>query len=683
MQRLLQGMGESVASKQLKQKADVKKSGAIGNGSKKHELPDEEIVVKEEEGESVFLDDVTNLVNYLKKIDNENPNIEAFTQLALFVVMNGSVTIVDKNAKPHAIDKWSALRKLLKGQVYRVARLKPRLSDVDFGVNEVADSALLRDVPRQVSEEEIMSMLREYLPIASELQKYIEKNSLVMPLASHVAVSDATSNVMMKMMPMMAEQHTSPLVASLVAMAAEEPMCFLLATYEKMLVDTCNSVEKLTHIPTEFTCYDNFKQLGLSAKVVTALRLQVCLHVMSLFGNFKYNHKSEGAVEKTDVIEQSLGMPVIQAALASMGGSSFLKGDFGSLGQALVQAPIELPTFFDRMFGIVEETKANAPAAVTTPPLMQEAAMKEKLGKLDFKGLVEFAAAEGLHIDISKAVDVFPVEKNKVVEAIAAKKLEQMPEYVLANAVFADGPGKLAYVVGKYHEKYLATPKTRAPLSGDEEAATSQQGHDGGPSTLTVEDWLAMVISEEKASQPEDESFTKLQREQIVAAVQFKHFLRSSGNPMSTQGRNVDKLLVEHNTAAGKQFFRIKQSGVGAASLLLWGKIVEGSAASTVPRQYLLPLGISHGVALFLDGSRTTNFHATDLCLGWLVGQRSAPTTTAVCSAPPPRKKQKKKRETDHSRDRLRRLRSAGDDRWQELHLRLQEALPRPMFGLS
>ena len=198
MQRLLQGVGESVASKQLKQKADVKKSGAIGKGSNKHELPDEEIVVKEEEGESVFLDDVTNLVNYLKKIDNENPNIEAFTQLALFVVMNGSVTIVDKNAKPHAIDKLSALRKLLKGQVYRAARLKPRLSDVDFGVNEVADSALLRDVPRQVSEEEIMSMLREYLPIASELQKYIEKNSLVMPLASHVAVSEATSKVMMK-----------------------------------------------------------------------------------------------------------------------------------------------------------------------------------------------------------------------------------------------------------------------------------------------------------------------------------------------------------------------------------------------------------------------------------------------------------------------------------------------------
>lgn len=57
--------------------------------------------------------------------------MDGFFQVSIFAVMNGSVIVFEK-AKPTTIDTWSSLRKLMKGSVYRSARLKPRLSDADF-----------------------------------------------------------------------------------------------------------------------------------------------------------------------------------------------------------------------------------------------------------------------------------------------------------------------------------------------------------------------------------------------------------------------------------------------------------------------------------------------------------------------------------------------------------------------
>ncbi len=59
----------------------------------------------------------------------------------------------------------------------------------------------------------------------------------------------------------------------------------------------------------------------------------------------------------------------------------------------------------------------------------------------------------------------------------------------------------------------------------------------------------------------------------------------------------------------------------GAVCFNLLGKVIDEVAAATVSKSFILPLGCSHGIRLFLDGSRYANLEKSDCCLGWMVAQ--------------------------------------------------------------
>ena len=646
MLRLLQKMGASVAAKQVKTQTDVKVPQI--KSSKKRALPTEGAPdeAKELDGGKgfTFLDDVDSLVAYLRKIDKDNQNLNGFVEVALFAVMHGSVTIIDKAMKTTTVDKWSTLRKLVKGQVYRAARLKPRASDVDFGGEEELPESVgsYQEAAKVQTEEDIIAVLREFAPFAEHVCVYFEKNPLTMPLASHLTVTEVTSKVMLTMMPKMAETHAKPLSADLIDAIVDLVMVALPAEFETALNETSILLPKVTQKLDELACYDKIAQLGVNSKVIAAMRLQVCLHILTVFGTFKYNFQQpEGSVEKADVVEPTIGMPAIRAAMTSFDGANFANGEFGDFCEAFLEQKdaTDLKSFLNRIFNIIGEIKASLPAISPDGPLRMETELKTKLDKMGRDNLVQFIGQEGVDVAISKAVEVFPMEKAKAIDEISKKVLEKSPGFVLAKSVLhTDGVGKLDYIMKQYKEKYIVSAEAEVLVGAgaSASAATSANADDAakaGPQVMTVEAWMQKVTDEEKNSQGANGddggvAFTRLQREHIATAVQFQQFRRTGGNPMATQGRHIDKLLVEHDTTGVKPTFKVKQTGIGDVSLQLWGKVVEGSKASSIPKQYLLPLGVSNGVALFLDGSRAANYHSTELCLGWLVPQKQLKDVT-------------------------------------------------------
>ena len=74
----------------------------------------------------------------MRKIDAGNRHLDEYRRLMLYACMNGSVTITVGSAGK-VLKGFTTLRKAVKAQVYKGARLKPRLSDVDFQLDGDVD----------------------------------------------------------------------------------------------------------------------------------------------------------------------------------------------------------------------------------------------------------------------------------------------------------------------------------------------------------------------------------------------------------------------------------------------------------------------------------------------------------------------------------------------------------------
>ena len=67
------------------------------------------------------------------------------------------------------------------------------------------------------------------------------------------------------------------------------------------------------------------------------------------------------------------------------------------------------------------------------------------------------------------------------------------------------------------------------------------------------------------------------------------------------------------------------QTGPGDVSFNFFGRVLDDKSAKMVPKQFLIGLGVSHGVYLFLDGSRSSHIEKSRFCLAWFVQQLDKP----------------------------------------------------------
>ena len=77
----------------------------------------------------------------LKIDERQHSKSQAFWLAALYGVVNGSV-VLTVHGKTRTIKAFSLLRKVFKSDVYRCAKLAPRVSDVDFLPGEAINDVM-------------------------------------------------------------------------------------------------------------------------------------------------------------------------------------------------------------------------------------------------------------------------------------------------------------------------------------------------------------------------------------------------------------------------------------------------------------------------------------------------------------------------------------------------------------
>ena len=103
--------------------------------------------------------------------------------------VEGGITLCVKG-RARSLASLSQLRVLLKGEVYRAAKLRPRISDADFpAFANAAESLADRQAPGtgKISRESMLLQMEEQVASGGELLAYLTANNFKLSIASHVA----------------------------------------------------------------------------------------------------------------------------------------------------------------------------------------------------------------------------------------------------------------------------------------------------------------------------------------------------------------------------------------------------------------------------------------------------------------------------------------------------------------
>ena len=147
-----------------------------------------------------FVDNVDVLKKYLTKIYPTCPTLDAYEDVTLYAGLLACIDIPDSKTKGGSkiLTKYSALRKMIKTQVYRFAKLQPRVSDVDFAKDEGVGPY----GGNGESDERILARFHERVELAEELSTFlINADVTKSPRCQNmyaVMLNRATMNVIMQ-----------------------------------------------------------------------------------------------------------------------------------------------------------------------------------------------------------------------------------------------------------------------------------------------------------------------------------------------------------------------------------------------------------------------------------------------------------------------------------------------------
>lgn len=119
-------MGTSDLNKFAKAAAKKKARGV------KHKQKKADNVIDPESVGDTLLEVIDLLMAFVRYLDPTAP-IASYRLVCLYASIKGGVLLDGLPGKPPAfVKRWSSLRKCIKREVYRVRKLRPRMSDVDF-----------------------------------------------------------------------------------------------------------------------------------------------------------------------------------------------------------------------------------------------------------------------------------------------------------------------------------------------------------------------------------------------------------------------------------------------------------------------------------------------------------------------------------------------------------------------
>jgi hypothetical protein len=619
-----------------KSKESQPKVGALPQTQPPTEDPDK--------SDSSFLDDLGGVLEYILKINPSCRAIQGYKEISLFAGARGSVEIQNKAGKLSLMARWSAFRKLIKAQEYKSRKLAPRPSDTDFQGSFDTDPALeafVRDDESAVqsapalkenTDEEVAAALHEIAPVACQMLQYFRTNKAELEISTHISAAMASSRAMGQVVPLLGgpPREQESIRASCLQVCLEETLRELPNEY-LLTWSLLNNVkpEQLERVVASSLDFQNFVNIDIAKLKIDCIRARFRLlgHLATQLGGLPVDLCAlSGSIET--------GVPVLKGSTI---GSDMLmmlarlmvaqKFDGGSNSISLISLAgqygfTEVVHEFTKSAIQIGENVAS-PAAKAFADAQK--AIARSLAVMNASALTKYCHDESLNISVQDGVDVFPSEKTKAVDLIVAEswkaaiKKEQEGALSAMHATY-DNDRKLALVLASI-DKVLRPPAEvpAGPLLqavGGDDGAVGAEEEDTTTiirkeSVWEVGTWLGELKANELKSQPLTAHGMRL----LIHKMQGL-FLPQGVAP--NQGSGFDKVHIMR-TASGK--IELAQREEGQCYFNLWGTVVDETAAGAVPKQFLLPLGCSENVRLYLDGSRFANVERSDCCLGWLVAQ--------------------------------------------------------------
>jgi len=141
---------------------------------------------------------------YMLKLDGrQSGKVIEFFMCFLFSILNDVLPTGVKSAdgKESTIKSWNTLRKLMKNEIYKAAKLAPRPSDVDFGdYNALEDQLSLEDEPQAIvpRDDEILEAAMEFKAEAGRLSSFVQSNQIyTLPVVTHGSYGAVVNQTML------------------------------------------------------------------------------------------------------------------------------------------------------------------------------------------------------------------------------------------------------------------------------------------------------------------------------------------------------------------------------------------------------------------------------------------------------------------------------------------------------
>ena len=542
--------------------------------------------------------------------------MEAYNYICLYAALNPGIELIIKSS-PKKFDKLCPLRKALKDETYKIARLAPRLSDPDFYNSKGEMIAQIDENAEDVKMEgyHLDLYLEEHRDVPALLRVFFEStNIMTTPLFCIPAIANGSNNTMMKLFHIANQglgMHKSLEAAAtcLMEQAWLEVMEIMPEKFDAPLVvlDKIRS-HKLgdalrDHQKSEAEDFKFLLQSGMGLAKLKQLRLQVWVHIVKTLG-LQQCRVPEGP----NIALHPFLPPLIREILDRLASDTI---NFVKLSEPF---PGQLSDYVQLVTQQLWQLHVKCLAGDARSYAQKSEALQNALGKVKkatLESLLKEYGINSVSLQENKSytvavdqMDLWPASRARVISAIMIAFDKQHEQAKVANLILQN-PTEFLY---KSLEA-AAPPATTnqvvpRPPDGVATSSSSVSSVVAPAKPITLPKWWEMCVASEKeasdkpitlpAQMPECEVRMLIAEANryfmnICATQPYKNASALQVKPGSAMAdAPKDKKKCHHHQKLGYELMFINQAHSEAIDLPYWGNVVGESIAQFLPREQLV-----------------------------------------------------------------------------------------------
>ena len=513
--------------------------------------------------------------------------------------------------------KLCPLRKALKDETYKIARLAPRLSDPDFYNSKGEMIAQIDENAEDVKMEEyhLDLYLEEHRDVPALLRAFLEStNILTTPLFCIPVIANGANNTMMKLFSIADQglgmhKNLEAAAKCLMEQAWLEVMEIMPEKFDAPLVvlDKIRS-HKLgdalrDHLKSEAEDFKFLLQCGMGLAKLNQLRLQVWVHIVKTLG-LQQCRVPEGP----NVGLYPFLPPLIREILDRLASDTI---NFVKLSEPF---PGQLSDYVQLVTQQLWQLHVKCLAGDARSYAQKSEALQNALGKVKkvtLESLLKEYGINSVSLQENKSytvavdqMDLWPASRARVISAIMIAFDKQHEQAKVANLILQN-PTEFLY---KSLEA-AAPPATTnqvvpRPPDGVATSSSSVSSVVAPAKPITLPKWWEMCVASEKeasdkpitlpAQMPECEVRMLIAEANryfmnICATQPYKDASALQVKPGSAMAdAPKDKKKCHHHQKLGYELMFINQAHSEAIDLPYWGNVVGESIAQFLPREQLV-----------------------------------------------------------------------------------------------